>query len=69
MVTSSSTTHFQVAAKRNANECKCNAQTFHYAPQPNCQVNTDATKGHAFGILMALGCTLRPGGLRRRLPL
>ena len=39
-----------------------------YAPQPNCQVNADATKGHAFGILMALGCALRPGGLRRRLP-
>ncbi len=55
---------------------KCNTQnagsrtikTFHFAPQPNCQVNADATKGHAFGILMALGCTLRPGGLRRRLP-
>jgi hypothetical protein len=40
----------------------------YYAPQPNCQVNADATKGHAFGILMALGCALRPGGLRRRLP-
>jgi hypothetical protein len=40
----------------------CNAQTFHYAPQPNCQVNADATKGHAFGILMALGCALRPAG-------
>ena len=39
-----------------------------YAPQPNCQVNADATKGHAFGIFMALGCTLRPHGLRRRLP-
>ena len=39
-----------------------------FAPQPNCQVNADATKGHAFGILMALGCALRPGGLRRRLP-
>ena len=38
------------------------------APQPNCQVNADATKGHAFGILMALGRALRPGGLRRRLP-
>jgi hypothetical protein len=30
-----------------------------YAPQPNCQVNADATKGHAFGILMALGGTSR----------
>ena len=39
-----------------------------FAPQPNCQVNADATKGHAFGILMALGCALRPKGLRRRLP-
>ena len=39
-----------------------------FAPQPNCQVNTDATKGHAFGILMALACALRPDGLRRRLP-
>ena len=39
-----------------------------FAPQPNCQVNADATKGHAFGIFMALGRTLRPGGLRRRLP-
>jgi hypothetical protein len=43
-------------------------KTFHSAPQPNCQVNADATKGHAFGILMALGCALRPHGLRRRLP-
>jgi hypothetical protein len=41
---------------------------FHFAPQPNCQVNADATKGHAFGIFMAPGCALRPGGLRRRLP-
>ena len=55
---------------------KCNIQnagiritkTFHSAPQPNCQVNADATKGHAFGILMALGCALLPHGLRRRLP-
>ena len=38
------------------------------ASQPNCQVNADATKGHAYGILMALGCALRPEGLRRRLP-
>jgi hypothetical protein len=38
------------------------------APQPNCQVNADATKGHAFGIFMTLACALRPGGLRRRLP-
>ena len=43
-------------------------KTFHSAPQPNCQVNADATKGHAFGIFMALGCALRPDGLRRRLP-
>lgn len=43
-------------------------KTFHSAPQPNCQVNSDATKGHAFGIFMALGCALRPAGLRRRLP-
>jgi hypothetical protein len=45
-----------------------NIKTFHSAPQPNCQVNADATKGHAFGIFMTLGCALRPGGLRRRLP-
>ena len=43
-------------------------QTFHYAPQPNCQFNANATKGHAFIIFMALGCALRPAGLRRRLP-
>ena len=43
-------------------------KTFHSAPQPNCQVNSDATKGHAVGILMALGCTLRPDGLRDACP-
>jgi len=32
---------------------------FHYAPQPNCTFNADATTGHAFGILMACSGTLR----------
>ena len=36
--------------------------------RPNCQVNADATKGHAFGIFMASVGALRPVGLRRRLP-
>ena len=48
---SSSANHGQVAV--------C-SPTFHFAPQPNWSVNADATKGHAFGILMALGCALRP---------
>ena len=30
------------------------------APRSNWRFNADATKGHAFGILMALGCALRP---------
>ncbi len=38
------------------------ASTFHYAPQPNCQVNADATKGHAFGIFMAFVGALRTCG-------
>lgn len=25
--------------------------TFHFAPLPNCAFNSDATSGHAFGIL------------------
>ena len=40
------------------------SHTFHCAPQPNWAVNADATKGHAFGILMALGCALRPSASR-----
>lgn len=43
-------------------------KTIRSASQPNCRVNADATKGPAFGILMALGCALRPNGLRRWLP-
>lgn len=33
--------------------------TFHYAPQPNCRLNSDATAGHAFGIFMASRGALR----------
>lgn len=43
-------------------------KTFHSAPQPNCQVNADANTGHGFAIFMACVGTLRPCGLRRRLP-
>ena len=32
---------------------------FHYAPQPNCGLNSDANIGHAFGIFMAYVGTLR----------
>ena len=35
------------------------AATFHYAPQPNCGFNADATTGHAFGIFMACSGALR----------
>ncbi len=31
-------------------------------------VNPDATNGHDVGIFMAIGCALRPEGLRPRLP-
>jgi len=36
------------------------SHTFHQAPQPIWSPNADTSKGHAFGILMALGCALRP---------
>ncbi len=32
---------------------------FHFAPQPNCTFNEDATAGHAFGIFMAYRGALR----------
>lgn len=40
----------------------------HDAPQPSCQVDAGATKRHAFGIFMALGCALGHHGPRSRLP-
>ena len=44
---------------QRANSKNASANTFHFAPQPNCGFNADANIGHAFGIFMAYVGTLR----------